>query len=94
MKSSGGSSGAWSSKGSTSKRPFPGVQPCWVQSCREQGQSQVRAQRCALLSDSFSHLPPFTSRMPQWLDLHAHPGTPFLAFLILHLSQGPLSLIQ
>lgn len=27
-KSSGGSSGAWSSRGSTSKRPFPGVQPC------------------------------------------------------------------
>lgn len=38
VKSSGGSSGAWSSRGSTSKRPFPGAQPCWTQSCGRQAE--------------------------------------------------------
>lgn len=42
VKSSGGSSGAWSSRGSTSKRPFPGAQPCWIQSCGKQAEKSSR----------------------------------------------------
>lgn len=42
VKSSGGSSGAWSSRGSTSKRPFPGAQPCWIQSCGKQAEESSR----------------------------------------------------
>lgn len=91
VKSSGGSSGAWSSKGSTSKRLFPGVQPCWTQSWVEWADVGAGAPRGPLRGPSgSSHYPspPFTSGVPHWLDFPG-PGYP-LSHPIFHLKEGLL----